>query len=130
VIRVLAAQGATLANGVAFCSTRHPLQVRIPWDTLPVIEIRRTADFAVWLDSVEEGARSRVLTRIKRARQGNLGDVTPIGGRVSELRIHYGPGYRVYFVHRGPSAVVLLFGGTKKTQERDIARARSLARHV
>lgn len=73
-------------------------------------------------------ARARILARIRRLQLGNPGDVEPVGGGVSELRISYGPGYRVYFVQHGAALVVLLAGGDKRTQQRDIARARELAR--
>jgi len=76
------------------------------------------------------GKRAFVQLRIDRLRQGNLGDVTPVGGGVSELRIAYGPGYRLYFVQRGSVLVVLLCGGDKSTQSRDIAAARLAAQQL
>ena len=68
--------------------------------------------------------------RIRRLSLGNPGDVKPVGGGISEIRIDYGPGYRVYFVHRGPALVILLAGGDKRTQDRDIAKALRLAREL
>lgn len=75
----------------------------------------------------DETARARVLVRIRRLSLGNFGDVKPVGGGISELRIDYGPGYRIYFRQRGETLVLLLAGGTKKTQEADIAKAKKLA---
>ncbi|CAI8000849.1 Uncharacterized protein HI_1419 [Geodia barretti] len=75
-------------------------------------------------------AKARISLRIRRLTLGNPGDVQPIGGGVSELRIDYGPGYRVYFVQREHASVVLLNGGDKGTQERDIVRAHELARSL
>jgi len=72
--------------------------------------------------------RARIDVRIRRLSLGNPGDVKPIGSGVSELRIDYGPGYRVYFAQRGPMLIILLAGGDKRTQERDIKKALELAR--
>jgi putative addiction module killer protein len=73
-------------------------------------------------------APPRINARIRRLSLGNPGDVRPVGAGVSELRIDYGPGYRIYFIHRGPGTVVLLCGGDKSTQDRDIGRAKELAK--
>ena len=73
---------------------------------------------------------AKIAIRIKRLADGNFGDVAPVGDGVSELRIHYGPGYRVYFVQRGEVVVILLCGGDKSTQARDIAVARDMAREI
>jgi|ERR1700728_1273502 putative addiction module killer protein len=95
----------------------------------PVFEIRQTERFARWFVSLRDNrARMRVQARIRRLSVGNFGDVRPVGEGVSELRIDYGPGYRVYFVQRGPSLVILLAGGDKSTQNRDIETARFMAR--
>jgi putative addiction module killer protein len=75
-------------------------------------------------------ARARITVRIRRLSLGNPGDVKPVGSGVSEMRIDYGPGYRVYFIRRGDTVVVLLCGGDKRTQDRDIARALELARET
>jgi putative addiction module killer protein len=94
-----------------------------------VIEIRQTETYANWFDSLRDRkARARIDIRIRRLSLGNPGDVKPIGSGVSELRIDYGPGYRVYFVQRGPMLIILLAGGDKRTQERDIKKALELAR--
>jgi putative addiction module killer protein len=94
-----------------------------------VVEIRQTEIYADWFDSLRDRkARARIDVRIRRLSLGNPGDVRPIGSGVSELRIDYGPGYRVYFVQRGPMLVILLAGGDKRTQERDIKKALELAR--
>ncbi len=93
-----------------------------------VFEIRKTEAFAVWLDGLDDvRARARVLVRIERLAAGNPGDVKPVGEGVSELRIDYGPGYRVYFTKVGRKIVVLLGGGSKKTQDADIRAAIKLA---
>ena len=73
---------------------------------------------------------AKIAIRIKRLADGNFGDVAPVGDGVSELRIHYGPGYRVYFVQRGEVVVILLCGGDKSTQARDIAVAKDMAREI
>jgi putative addiction module killer protein len=94
-----------------------------------VIEIRQTETYADWFDSLRDRkARARIDVRIRRLSLGNPGDVRPIGSGVSELRINYGPGYRVYFVQRGPMLIILLAGGDKRTQDRDIKKALELAR--
>ena len=86
-----------------------------------MLQVRTTAVFDDWLDGLRDSnARARVLTRIKRLGAGNPGDVRPVGAGVSEMRIDYGPGYRVYFVKRGLEVVILLAGGDKSTQHRDI----------
>lgn len=94
-----------------------------------MVEIRQTKVFAEWFDGLGDArARARIAIRIRRLSQGNQGDVRSVGGGVFEIRIHYGPGYRVYFIQRGEVYVLLLCGGTKHGQERDIARAVELAR--
>ena len=75
-------------------------------------------------------ARARIDVRIRRLSLGNPGDVRPVGEGVSELRIDYGPGYRVYFVQRGATLIILLTGGDKRTQERDIEKALKMSREV
>jgi putative addiction module killer protein len=93
-----------------------------------VIEVRQTEVFRDWLRRLrDEDARARIQIRIRRVSLGNFGDVRPVGAGVSELRIDYGPGYRVYFRKHGEYLVLLLAGGTKKTQEADIAKAKELA---
>lgn len=93
-----------------------------------MIEVRQTDVFSDWLRRLrDENARARVQIRIRRLSLGNFGDVKPVGGDVGELRIDYGPGYRVYFCKRGDFLVLLLAGGTKKTQEADIVKAKKLA---
>lgn len=91
-----------------------------------VFEVRQTAAFAQWLHSIPEPARKKVAIRIVRLQSGLLGDVKPVGGRVSELRIDHGPGYRVYFTRIGNVVVLLLTGGDKSSQKRDIATAREM----
>lgn len=96
-----------------------------------MIEIRKTETFANWLDGLRDRrAKARVQARIDRLELGHFGDVAPVGEGVSELRIFYGPGYRVYFVQRGPVVVILLSGGDKGTQASDIAKAKELAKRL
>lgn len=96
-----------------------------------MIEIRKTDVFAQWLDRLRDiHARARVQARIERLAAGNAGDVKPVGEGVSELRIDYGPGYRVYFTKRGREVVILLAGGDKSTQASDIKAALRLARKL
>ena len=96
-----------------------------------MIEVRQTDAFAAWFANLRNReARARITVRIRRLSLGNLGDVKPVGSGVSEMRIDYGPGYRVYFVQRGPMLIILLAGGDKRTQERDVKKALELARTV
>jgi len=95
------------------------------------VEIRKTGAFANWIDGLGDlRARARVQARIERLALGNPGDVQSVGEGVSELRIHYGPGYRVYFKQRGRELIILLAGGNKSTQARDIRTALRLARNL
>ena len=94
-----------------------------------VVEIRQTEVYARWFRRHRDRqARVRIDSRIRRMSLGNFGDVRPVGEGVSEIRIDYGPGYRVYYTQRGQALVVLLAGGDKDSQERDIQRALELAR--
>jgi putative addiction module killer protein len=96
-----------------------------------MFEIRKTETFARWLDGLRDiRARARIQIRIERLASGNAGDVRPVGESVSEMRIDYGPGYRVYFVKHGREVVVLLAGGDKRTQATDIKMAVRLAQHL
>jgi len=94
-----------------------------------VVEIRRTERFIKWLSGLSDArAVAKIAIRIDRVALGNFGDAAPVGEGVSELRIDFGPGYRVYFVQRGKSVVILLGGGSKSTQGRDIKAAKLLAK--
>lgn len=93
------------------------------------MDIRKTEVFSKWLDGLRDiQARARVLARIDRLAQGNAGDVRSVGEAVSELRIHYGPGYRVYFKRQERELIILLAGGDKRTQAKDVQTALRLAR--
>ena len=95
-----------------------------------MIAIRRTEEFARWLRGLRDlRAKSFVQARIERLIWGNPGDVRPVGAGVSELRINHGPGYRVYFQQRGKVLIILLAGGDKSTQAKDIQTAIELARN-
>ncbi|MFZ1091381.1 MAG: type II toxin-antitoxin system RelE/ParE family toxin [Xanthobacteraceae bacterium] len=96
-----------------------------------MIEVRQTETFARWFARLRDRrAQRRVQARIDRLQIGNAGDVRPVGEGVLEMRIDYGPGYRVYFVQRGVALVILLAGGDKGTQPRDIVLAHKLARDL
>ena len=96
-----------------------------------MFEVRETATYAEWFTSLrDKTARTRIDIRIRRLSIGNPGDVKPVGEGVSELRVDYGPGYRVYFVQKADVFVVLLAGGDKSTQDRDIRQAKALARDL
>ena len=96
-----------------------------------MIEVRKTEIFVDWMARLRDHrARAKIAARIDRLAHGNPGDVEPVGEGVSELRIHYGPGYRVYFVRRGSALVILLCGGDKATQAKDIRSAKALAANL
>ncbi len=93
-----------------------------------MIEVRRTEEFSDWLHRLRDAnAVARIVGRIRRMQQGNPGDARSVGKGVMEMRIDYGPGYRVYYVQRGAEFVILLCGGDKRTQRQDIKRAQELA---
>jgi putative addiction module killer protein len=93
-----------------------------------MIEIRETETFKAWFTALkDERAKARISVRIRRVSLGNFGEIRPVGKGVSELKIDYGPGYRVYFVRHGDMIVILLCGGDKSTQSRDIQKAHELA---
>lgn len=96
-----------------------------------MLQIRKTVRFATWIDQLRDlKGRACILARIERFAAGNSGDVKPVGEGVFELRIDFGPGYRVYFTRRGREVVILLAGGDKSTQTKDIKTARQLARDL
>jgi putative addiction module killer protein len=95
------------------------------------MQIVQSDVFTAWLDNVkDERASARIVTRIRRMEIGNAGDVRSVGEGVSEIRIDYGPGYRVYFTRRGRTLVILLCGGDKKSQRKDIALAKRMAKET
>jgi putative addiction module killer protein len=96
-----------------------------------MIEVRQTDVFKAWFAGLrDQQARARIRVRIDRLSIGNPGDVKPVGSGVSEMRINHGPGYRLYFVSRGKTVVILLCGGDKRSQDRDIAQAIELVQKV
>ena len=96
-----------------------------------MLEIRQTTVYRKWFDRIRDRQlRARILARVRRLSLGNPGDCKAIGEGVLELRIDHGPGYRVYFVQRGEALVILLAGGDKRSQDRDIATALELARNL
>lgn len=96
-----------------------------------VLEVRQTDVYANWFKRLRDRqAKARILARVRRLSLGNPGDSAPVGEGVAEMRIDYGPGYRVYYKKRGKTVAVLLAGGDKRTQKRDIASAKELARGV
>ena len=98
------------------------------WLQLVMFTVLQTEEFVAWLDDLKDKrAQVRIAARLRQAESGNLGDWQPIDGEVSELRVNYGPGYRLYFARRGRIIVVILNAGDKSTQKRDIRRALKLA---
>ncbi|MDD2998450.1 MAG: type II toxin-antitoxin system RelE/ParE family toxin [Candidatus Riflebacteria bacterium] len=96
-----------------------------------MFEIRKTDDYAKWIDNLADiRARARILVRVERLAVGNPGDVKPVGEGVSELKIDYGPGYRVYFKKQGQELIILLAGGDKSSRAKDIKLALGLARNL
>ena len=96
-----------------------------------MFEVRQTSIFRDWLDGLSDArARARIASRLLRLEAGLLGDTKSVHDGVSEIRIDYGPGYRVYFTVRGRIVIILLCGGDKRSQKRDIARAREIAKNV
>ena len=96
-----------------------------------MLKVRQTAAYATWFSALRDRtAKVRIDIRIRRLSLGNPGDVKPVGEGVSELRVDYGPGYRVYFVQKGNEYVVLLAGGDKSSQDQDIKEAKALARNL
>jgi len=96
-----------------------------------MIELRKTDTYSKWIDALQDlKARARILVRIERLAAGNPGDVKAVGEGVSELRMDFGPGYRVYYTQRGSEIIILLAGGDKGSQAKDIAKAKELARNL
>ncbi|WP_315835500.1 type II toxin-antitoxin system RelE/ParE family toxin [Bradyrhizobium prioriisuperbiae] len=93
-----------------------------------MVDVRETLDFTNWLEALnDQRARLQIVRRISRVAAGNFGDAKSVGGAVSELRIDHGPGYRVYYARRGKTVVILLCGGDKRTQSKDIRKAKEIA---
>jgi putative addiction module killer protein len=96
-----------------------------------MLEIRETSAYASWFAALHDRtAKVRIDIRIRRLSLGNFGDIRPVGEGISELHIHYGPGYRIYLKKQGDALVILLAGGDKSTQDQDIRLAKELARNL
>jgi putative addiction module killer protein len=96
-----------------------------------MITVRETENFKKWIRGLKDRiAQSIIIARVRRISAGNFGDVKPVGNDISELRIDYGPGYRVYFTRRGQEIIILLCGGDKSTQSRDIEAAKRIAENI
>lgn len=96
-----------------------------------MITLVRSSVFADWLDGLsDQRGKARIVARLTSAEHGNFGDCAPVGEGVSEMRVHFGPGYRVYFVRHGATVYLLLCGGDKRSQRRDIEQAKSMAREL
>ena len=96
-----------------------------------MLEVLRTIEFIEWLTGLRDiQARARIAKRIDRIAQGNFGDARSVGDGVSELRFDFGPGYRIYYARRGDVVLILLCGGDKDSQARDIERAKIMAREI
>lgn len=94
-----------------------------------MLDIKRLPEFDQWFDGLKDvTTKARLVARLKKAARGNLGDVQPVGEGVSEMREHFGKGWRMYFVQRGSTLIVMLGGGDKASQQRDIAKAIGLAK--
>jgi putative addiction module killer protein len=96
-----------------------------------MILVRKTEEFDAWLGGLQDaGTRGRLVHRLDRVARGTLGDCGPVGEGVHELREHFGPGWRMYFVYRGRTIIVLIGGGTKRSQKRDIKEAIEISRLI
>jgi len=96
-----------------------------------MIEIRQTEEFSRWFEKLKDRtARAKIAIRIRRISLGNFGDVKPVGEGISELRLNYGPGYRVYFTQKSNRLIILLAGGDKTTQSADIKKAKKIALEI
>jgi putative addiction module killer protein len=115
-----------------FFATRFATRtVSIRIQCAPVNSLIATPEFEQWLGKLRDAkGKARILSRLDAAAFGNFGDCHPVGESVSEMRIHFGPGYRVYLTRRGTFVYVLLIGGDKSTQKRDIKRALQMAREL
>jgi len=113
------------------CISLHSRQTVSNKIHLAMKTLIRSSVFSDWLNSLkDQKAKARILHRLSKASLGNFGDCEPVGEGVSEMRIHHGPGFRVYFVRDGAAVYVLLCGGDKSSQRRDIARAKRMAREL
>lgn len=100
----------------------YPTRYKIPMNI-----IKFSPEFGQWLSALRDlKGRVKIIARLERAEQGNFGDVKPLGGSLYEMRVHYGPGYRIYYTQRGEIIYLLLIGGDKSSQAKDIAKARAM----
>ncbi len=91
-----------------------------------MIEVRQTNSFRVWVEALDIEASARILSRLDRVAAGNFGDTKSVGGGVSELRVNWGPGYRLYYTRQGKTVILLLCGGDKGSQSRDVRKAQQM----
>lgn len=98
----------------------------IQLDTMNVIRVDMTLEFARWLDALEDGLKFRVVARLRQVTAGHFGDCKHVANDVSEMRLHFGAGYRLYFTRRGRMVIIMLAGGDKSSQQRDIRRAQRI----
>jgi putative addiction module killer protein len=95
------------------------------------MDLRKTEEFEAWFDGLKDrNAKIRIAARLARLEKGNAGDHAGVGDGVFELRLHFGPGYRIYYIQRGEALIILLAGGHKSTRARDIEKAKALAKEV
>jgi putative addiction module killer protein len=95
-----------------------------------MVTVKMTEEFGGWLGKLDDEARGIIVARIERLRDGLLGDSKPVGDKVSEIRIHAGPGYRIYYTRTGKTVYILLWGGRKSDQKRDIKTAKKMAKEL
>ena len=114
------------------CPGAFPFDNSYPYGySISCLSFRRSPRFEAWLRRIaDQKARARIFTRLDQASLGNFGDCKPIGEGVSEMRINFGPGYRLYFVREGAAVYLLLLGGDKSSQKRDIELALAMARKL
>jgi len=124
-------KSARFRTWAALKKQKNPLDFLYPIEYIINMTVRETENYTKWIQNLKDrNAQALIAARIRRVSVGNFGDVKSVGDGVYELRIDYGPGYRVYFTRRGQEIVILLCGGDKSTQTRDIEAAKRIAKNV